>query len=157
MIGHITALNLGLHEGVLTDFHGHQFKFDLKALPAGTVPTLGQELYFTPTLTAAGLAAISLQQHHHDGTRVVVPPVYDSSAPQFVRIGDVVIKLAQIKAYELTTVQNEIRNGYESRARHLVIQMKGGRQFNFYNWDGINIDDVMRTLKLFHPVNQKSS
>ncbi|MFC6182339.1 hypothetical protein [Lactiplantibacillus daowaiensis] len=153
MIGHVTKLNLNANEGILTDFHGHHFKFALAAAPTKAALRLGQEFYFKPALTAAGLVAMDLCQHHHDGTRVVVPTT--SQDPKFVRIGDIVINLAQVQYYEMTTTQNEIRNGYESRARHLMIQMKGGRQFNFYNWDSVNIDEVMGTLDKLHIANQK--
>lgn len=155
MIGHVTQINAVLNQGILTDFHGRHFKFALSAAPPTGPVKLGEELCFTPQLTTAGLIATNLSQRHHDGTKVVIPVPVDADAPRFVRIGEVVINLAQIQYYEMTTTQSEIRNGYESCARHLLIQMKGGRQFTFYNWDGINIDDVMHKLAMLHTTNQR--
>lgn len=155
MIGHVTKINRPLNQGILTDFHGRHFKFALSAAPTVGPVYLGEEICFTPQLTAAGLLATELCLHHHDGSRVVVPVPTTADGPRFVRIGEIVINLAQIQYYEMTTTQSEIRNGYESTARHLLIQMKGGRQFTFYNWDGINIDEVMQTLQLLHTANQK--
>ncbi|MFC6165503.1 hypothetical protein ACFP3T_12550 [Lactiplantibacillus dongliensis] len=155
MIGHVTKINISLNQGILTDFHGRHFKFALSAAPPVGPVQLGEEFYFTPELTAAGLTAIKIKRHHHDGTRMVVPVANTPGGPRFVRIGEIVVNLAQIQYYEMSTTQNELRNGYETTARHLLIQMKGGRQFNFYNWDSINIDEVLQTLEMLHTENKK--
>ncbi|WP_432224675.1 hypothetical protein ACRPMQ_11130 [Lactiplantibacillus argentoratensis] len=72
-----------------------------------------------------------------------------------VRIGELVLNADDIQYYALTTDQAEVRNGYASSARHLVIKMRCGRQYIFYNWDGVNIDDVVTKLATLHTVQRQ--
>lgn len=155
MIGHVTKIDTGFNRGVITDFHGRNFKFDLAAISPRQHAHLGAEFEFEPQLTTAGLVATNLRHQHHDGSCLVIssPPVTDGQ--QLIRIGELVLDLSKIQYYEMTTTQNEIRNGYASKARHLLIQMAGGRQFNFYNWDGVNIDEVMAQLARLHTVRRE--
>lgn len=106
-------------------------------------------------MTAAGLVAVKLRYQHHDGTCLLVCPPTTVNQQVVVRIGELVLNVDDIQFYALTTDQAEIRNGYASSARHLVIKMRCGRQFVFYNWDGVNIDDVATKLATLHTVQRQ--
>ncbi|MDT6967349.1 hypothetical protein [Lactiplantibacillus pentosus] len=155
MIGHITAMRPDYDVGILTDFHGRHFKFRLTAVQPASALHIGAEFFFDPRLTAAGLVAVQLRYQHHDGTCLSVRPPTEVDQPVVVRIGELVLNVDDIQYYALTTDQAEIRNGYASSARHLVIKMRGGRQFIFYNWDGVNIDDVVTKLATLHTVQRQ--
>lgn len=155
MIGHITMIRPDYNQGVLTDFHGRHFRFQLSAVWPVSALHIGAEFYFTPQLTAAGLVAVKLRYQHHDGTCLLVCPPTTVNQQVVVRIGELVLNVDDIQFYALTTDQAEIRNGYASSARHLVIKMRCGRQFVFYNWDGVNIDDVATKLATLHTVQRQ--
>ncbi|MDV0431835.1 hypothetical protein RXV91_13250 [Lactiplantibacillus sp. DA1] len=146
MIGHITSMQPDYDQGILTDFHGRHFKFQLTAVLPVSALHIGAEFYFSPQLTAAGLVAVQLRYQRHDGTCLSVRPPTDVSQQVVVWIGELVLNTDEIQYYALTTDQAEVRNGYASSARHLVIKMRCGRQYIFYNWDGVNIDDVVMKL-----------
>lgn len=154
MIGHVTKVNLEIDQGVLTDFHGRHYKFNPSTvIPHGYVH-VGAEFYFDPQVSGAGMLAVNLHHQHHDDCSLRVAPL-SVTGPRFVRIGELVLDLMEIQYYEMTSRQSEIRNGYASTDRHLMIQMKSGRQFNFYNWNGINIDEVLDKLVQLHTVVQQ--
>lgn len=74
MIGHITMIRPDYNQGILTDFHGRHFRFQLSAVWPVSALHIGAEFYFTPQLTAAGLVAVKLRYQHHDGTCLLVCP-----------------------------------------------------------------------------------
>ena len=155
MIGHITIIRPDFDQGILTDFHGRHFKFRLTTIQPSSAVHIGAEFYFNPRLTAAGLVAEQLRYQPHDGTCLFVGPPTETDQPVVIHIGELVLNIADIQYYALTTDQADVRNGYASTARHLVIRMRGGRQFVFYNWDGVNIDDVVAKLTTIHTVQRQ--
>lgn len=155
MIGHITVMQPDYDQGILTDFHGRHFKFRLTAVWPSSALHIGAEFYFRPQLTAAGLVAVELRYQHHDGTCLSVRPPTEVSQQVMIRIGELALNTDDIQYYALTTDQAEVRNGYASSARHLVIKMRCGRQYIFYNWDGVNIYDVVTKLATLHTVQRQ--